>query len=61
MGQTAGAAVRQAARYRKTHPTFVDALALVRKELWAHEAIFYGSPREAETVKVSRVFVKRLT
>ncbi|MCA1838260.1 MAG: transposase [Actinobacteria bacterium] len=60
MAQTAGA-VRQAAWYRKAHPSFADALALVRKELWAHEATFYRSPQEAEMVKVSRVFVERLT
>jgi len=29
-------AVRHAAWYHKPHPTFSDALALVRKELWAH-------------------------
>jgi hypothetical protein len=46
MGQTAGA-VRQAAWYHKAHPTFSDALALVRKELWA-QASFYGSSREVE-------------
>ena len=39
MARTAGA-VRQAAWYRKAHPTFADALALVRKELWAHEATY---------------------
>jgi hypothetical protein len=60
MARTAGAA-RQTAWYRKAHPTFSDALALVRKELWAQEATFYGSPQEAETVKVPRVFVERLT
>lgn len=27
---------RQAARYRRPHPTFADALALVRRELWRH-------------------------
>jgi hypothetical protein len=59
MGQTARA-VRQAAWYHKAHPTFSDALALVRKELWA-QATFYGSPGEADTVKVPRVFVERLT
>ncbi len=42
--------VRQTAWYRKAHPTFSDALALVRRELWAH-GTFYGSPREADTVK----------
>jgi hypothetical protein len=52
--------VRQAAWYRKRDPTFSDALALVRKELWAH-ATFCGSPSETETVKVPRAFVERLT
>jgi DDE superfamily endonuclease len=33
---------RQAAWYRKAHPTFADALALVRKELWARERTFAG-------------------
>jgi hypothetical protein len=51
---------RQAAWYHKRHPTFADALALVRKELWAH-ATFYGSPAEADTIKVPRDFMERLT
>src|SRR3954463_12197831 len=33
--QAAGA-FRQVAWYHKAHPTFSDALALVRKELWAY-------------------------
>jgi hypothetical protein len=62
MAQPAGALQRQAAWYRKRHPTFADALASVRKELWAQEEqTFYGSPAEAETVKVPRVFMERLT
>ncbi len=59
MAQGSGA-LRQAARYRKAHPTFSDALALVRRELWA-EGTFCGSAREADTVKVPREFVERLT
>ncbi|MBA3617676.1 MAG: transposase [Rubrobacteraceae bacterium] len=51
---------RQASWYRKSHPTFSDALALVRRELWA-EGTFCGSAREADMVKVPRVFVERLT
>jgi len=51
---------RQAAWYRKRHPTFADALAMVRKELWAH-ATFCGSPVQTDTVKVPRAFVERLT
>ncbi len=59
MTEAAGA-LRQAAWYRKSHPTFADALALVRKELWAQEA-FYGSSADTEMVKVPRAFMERLT
>jgi hypothetical protein len=52
---------RQAAWYQKRHPTFADALALVRKELWAQERTFCGSPVQTETIKVPRVFMERLT
>jgi hypothetical protein len=52
--------IRQAAWYHKRDPTFSDALALVRKELWAHET-FCGSPSATDTVKVPRAFVERLT
>ncbi len=60
MVRSSGALLRQAVWYRKPHPTFSDALALVRRELWA-EGTFCGSAREADTVKVPRVFVERLT
>jgi hypothetical protein len=60
MRQAAGA-FRQAAWYHKRDPTFADALALVRKELWAQEQTFCGSPADTETVKVPRVFMERLT
>ena len=53
--------VRRTAWYRKSYPTFSDALALVRKELWAQEETFCRLSREADTVKVPRVFVQRLT
>lgn len=53
--------VRRTAWYDKERPTFSDALALVRKELWSQEATFYRSPREDDTVKVPRGFVERLT
>jgi hypothetical protein len=54
-------AVRRAAWYEKPHPTFSDALALVRKGLWAQEASFCGSAWETDMVKVPRVLVERLT
>lgn len=54
------AAVRRTAWYDKPRPTFCDALALVRKELWAQET-FRGSPLQDDMVKVPREFVERLT
>lgn len=52
--------IRQAAWYRKTTPTFSDALARVRRDIWATEA-FYLSGTGAEMVKVPRILVERLT
>ena len=59
MARAAGA-LRQAAWYHKRGPTFADALALVRKELWA-QGTFCGSSADTETVKVPREFMERLT
>jgi hypothetical protein len=52
--------VRRTAWYNKSHPTFSDALALVRRQLWT-QPTFCGSPTATETVKVRREFLKRLT
>ena len=60
MRQAVGIFRRQAAWYHKRHPTFADALALIRKELWAQET-FYGSPAQSDTVKVPRAYLERLT
>jgi hypothetical protein len=52
---------RQTAWYRKPHPTFSDALAQVRRQLWAQEQeTFRVSPQEVDTVKVPREFMERL-
>ncbi len=59
--QEAGVFRRQAAWYHKRHPTFADALGLVRKELRAKEQTFYGSPAHSDTIKVPRAFVECLT
>jgi hypothetical protein len=59
IGQAAGD-FRRAAWYHKSYPTFADALALVRKELWAQET-FRESSWETDTVKVPRAFIERLT
>jgi hypothetical protein len=55
-------AVRRTACYEKKYPTFSDALAVVRKELWAkEEATFRGSAQEDDTVKVPQALMERLT
>jgi hypothetical protein len=62
MAKKGAEAVRRTAWYDKKHPTFSDALALVRRELWAQEeATFCGSARENDMVKVPREFMERLT
>ena len=61
MAEGGAGAVRRTAWYDKSYPTFSDALALVRKELWTQEATFCGSPQENEMVKVPREFMERLT
>jgi hypothetical protein len=52
--------IRRAAWYPKTQPTFADALALVRRELWADEG-FALSARDPDVVKLPRKFVDHLT
>jgi len=52
--------VRQAAWYHKALPTFSDALALVRRELWTH-ASFLLSTHDPDMIKIPRTFLARLT
>ena len=52
--------VRQAAWYVKRRPTFSDALATVRQQLW-REVGFHTSRSEADSVKVGRALLERLT
>ena len=52
--------VQQAAWYQKRQPTFADALALVRHELWA-QAAFPLSDNAPDLVKVPRGLIERLT
>ena len=54
------ASVRQAAWYRKAHPPSADALALLRRELWA-DAAFRASAPGLDLVKVPRDFADHLT
>jgi DDE superfamily endonuclease len=52
--------VRQTSWYRKRQPTFADALALVRREVWQHHA-FSTSPCAGEIVEIRRPILDRLT
>lgn len=54
------APIRQAAWYPKALPTFVDALALLRRELWAHQAFSLSGP-DPDLIKLPRQFVEHLT
>jgi DDE superfamily endonuclease len=51
--------VQRAAWYPKTTPTFADALALVRRHLWAHTG-FCISPPAPDVQQVPRVLLDRL-
>ena len=52
--------MRQVAWYHKPSPTFADALALARQEIWSHET-FRMSADDAEMVKVPRALLERFT
>jgi hypothetical protein len=60
MAREGSRTIRRAAWYDKSRPTFTDALALVRKELWAQEETFRRSLSDPDTVKVPRAFMERL-
>jgi hypothetical protein len=51
--------VRQAAWYKKPVPTFSDALAAVRREIWRHEG-FSMSGGEREILKIPHALMDRL-
>ena len=52
--------VRQAAWYAKQQPTFADALAAVRRDLW-HHRLFQPSGTGTDVVKLPRLVVDLLT
>ena len=51
--------IRQAAWYRKTQPTFSDAIALIREQLW-HPSNFFTSPLEHLVIKIPRLLLSGL-
>jgi hypothetical protein len=52
---------RRAAWCRKEEPTFSDALAVVRRSIWAEAARFPPSRRNCDRVEVPRAVLDRLT
>jgi hypothetical protein len=52
--------IRQAAWYHKRAPTFADAFALVRQEIWRHKSLCM-SGAQADIIKVPRAFLEHLT
>lgn len=51
--------VRQAAWYPKPVPTFVDTLALVRRQLWPVPVLFCTSPAPTDTIEIPRALWDR--
>ena len=52
--------VRSTAWYGKTHPTFSDAIALVRRQLWDH-LHFSTSQQETDMIQIPRALLERFT
>jgi hypothetical protein len=52
--------VRSTAWYRKIRPTFADAMALVRQQLWEH-LHFSMSHQETDMIKIPRALFERFT
>jgi hypothetical protein len=52
--------VRSTAWYGKTHPTFSDAIAWVRRQLWEH-IHFSMSQQETDMIKIPRALLERFT
>jgi hypothetical protein len=58
--QAEGHGIRTAAWYRKARPTFSDALAVIRRELWTSWHFSMSTCTE-EMVKLPRSVFERLT
>ena len=53
--------MRSTAWYRKTHPTFADALAWVRRHIWEEQSHFSMSQQETDLIKIPRALLERFT
>jgi hypothetical protein len=52
--------VRRTAGYRNTHPTFSDAMALVRRHVWDHPHVS-TSQHETDMIHIPRAWLERCT
>jgi hypothetical protein len=52
--------VRRTAWYTKTRPTFADAIALVRRQVWEH-MYFSMSQQNTDMVQIPRILLERFT
>ena len=58
--QQGGIAPRTTAWYAKTNPTFADAIALVRRHIWAQQETFATSEPSPELIKLPRGVYRRM-
>ena len=58
--QQGGIVPRATAWYAKTHPTFADAIALVRRHIWAQQETFSPSEPGLELIKLPRGIYRRM-
>jgi hypothetical protein len=52
---------RSTAWYRKTHPTFSDALAWVRRHIWEEQSHFSMSHQETDMIEMPHALFERFT
>ena len=52
LGNRQLATPRSAAWYAKSEPTFVDAIALVRRQMWIASETFYTSPQKPDMQQI---------
>ena len=58
--QQGGIAPRTTAWYAKTNPTFADAIALVRRHIWAQQETIATSEPSLELIKLPRGIYRRM-
>lgn len=58
--QQGGLLPRTTAWYAKTNPTFADAIALVRRHIWAQQETFATSDPSPELIKLPRGIYRRM-